>query len=175
MSKLIQKILIILALPMVGALVLYQIDSELLDPSSDRSLFAIVFTVKKAQDISGQMDLSGSNSPSQLLGMIWNTFSISDSLLFPPRKKDVRDPMKPLTALGADAQLAIRKTIKPNRPAVFPIRGSDISAIFWNPSTPARSLVLIRGKRYTIGSEVKGATITAINQSSVVFTWRNKT
>ena len=45
MKKIIQKILILLALPMVGALVVYQIDSELLDPSSDRSLFAIFFTV----------------------------------------------------------------------------------------------------------------------------------
>lgn len=170
MSKIIQKILILLALPMVGALVVYQIDSELLDPSSERSLFSIFFTIDKARDMSGQINLSGSNSPSQLLNLIWSTFSISDSL-FLSTKQGERDPMKPLIALGAAAQLTIRKTIKPKIPVRFPLKNADLGAVFWNPRSPQ---VFIKGKRYRVGDQVKGATIKRINKTSVEFTWRNK-
>lgn len=167
MKPLVTKIVLALVLPGVGWFVLYQIDPKLVDPSSEKSLFAMIMTVKKAGTAVG--DLSKSDSPAQLLSIIRQTLSGGDSLL--AQDQGQRDPMKPLIALDAAVFRPDRQIERPAVEERFPVSPNEVSGIFWIPGSPQ---VVVQGQRYKTGGEIKGAKITVIEQRAVTFEWQGK-
>lgn len=170
MPKIVQKLVLALMLPLVSALVMYQINPKLLDMSSDESIFRLLALTKQAQEMTGQVNMKGADAPSQLLNLIWTTLSRTDSLA--SAGSGARDPMKPLITLGDQVRVNLGRSLKPVNNPVFPLKNGDLNGILWNPISPQ---AIIKGKRYKVGDEISGATITGIDQASVVFSWQNKT
>lgn len=166
MNQLKKTILLALSLPILGIVIIYQIDPDLLDPSAEGSLLSFMSSGGTTANF-GQIDIGATNAPTQILGLIMTSLT-GDSL---STSTGNRDPMVPLVSLRQDVGAGIRRSLKPVRQARFPVRGSDINAIFYRSNSPQ---VLIKGKRYEIGSVIQDAEITAINQSSVVFKWRGQ-
>ncbi|MBI4553940.1 MAG: hypothetical protein HY710_16860 [Candidatus Latescibacteria bacterium] len=105
---------------------------------------------------------------SRLLGRA--TADTSDTLAADGKGKRERDPMIPM--IPADAQSRTILARAPAAPTKFPITRSDITGIFWDEKNP---IVLMWRKPYQVGAEVRGARITAINRTSVMFTWQGQT
>lgn len=170
MKPMVTKIILIIMLPGVGWFVLHQIDPLLVDPSSDKSLFAMVMTVKKAATLAtGAGDPGQAASREQLLNIIRQAVGDGDSLLM--QNEAQRDPMKPLIALDVAVFRPERQIERPVVEERFPISQNDISGIFWIPGSPQ---VVIQGQRKKVRDEIKGATISSIEQRAVTFEWRGK-
>ena len=160
MNQLKKTILLALSLPILGIVIIYQIDPDLLDPSAEGSLLSFMSSGGTTANF-GQIDIGATNAPTQILGLIMTSLT-GDSL---STSTGNRDPMVPLVSLRQDVGAGIRRSLKPVRQARFPVRGSDINAIFYRSNSPQ---VLIKGKRYEIGSVIQDAEITAINQSFLI-------
>lgn len=185
MSKLLQKLLLSLLLPIIGYVIVYQINpGSMAGGSGVLSLLPILGKLMAANpnaktekpDLSGLTGMTGVSSPAQLSNLLWPTSAssdTSDTLAGGVKGKKDRDPMIP--ALLAEAQsnvILTRASSTPSMPTRFPITRSDITGIFWDAKAP---IVLIWRKPYQIGSAVRGATITAINRTSVTFEWQRQT
>lgn len=170
MKPQVAKILLIFVVPGVAWFILYQIDPLLVDPSSEKSLFAMFSNVKKVATMAGAADDVGrADSREQLLNIIRQAVGSEDSLLVQDEAK--RDPMKPLIALDAAVFKPERQIERPVVEEIFPISLKEISGIFWIPGSPQ---VVVQGLRKKIGEEIKGARISNIEQKAVTFEWRGK-
>ena len=82
MKPQVAKILLLIVVPGVAWFILYQIDPLLVDPSSEKSLFAMFTNVKKVATMAGAADdLGRSDSREQLLNIIRQAVGSEDSLL----------------------------------------------------------------------------------------------
>lgn len=169
MSQKMTKLILILILPGVAYMVLNTIDPDLLDPSSDKSLFA---TFSSVNDAGMDLDLSKSSSSADLLSAIRRSFTISDSAR--AAQSGARDVMRPLVSLEMPQTRAVRRVQAPKAAPRFPLSRKDIRGIIYKESKPASSQVFIMGQRYKIGDNVKGAQIKTIDRNSVTFEFLNK-
>jgi hypothetical protein len=167
MSQKVTQMLLLLAIPGVAWFVLYQVDPDLVDPSSPNSLLALVITIDKAAKMA-DADLGKTDAPIQLLNILRRSFESTDSLF---AHRGPRDPMKPLMAVGGSGLRPAREIQQPAQEMRFPLKTGDIDGIFWIPGAPQ---VVIQGQRYRTGAEVKGARITAIDRNSVTFQWKDQ-
>lgn len=173
MSQKMTKIVLIFMLPAVAAWVLYTIDPDLIDPSSDQSLFAVFSTIDQASGAAGMdIDLSKTNSSADLLSVIRRSFETSDSLRV--AQSGERDVMRPLVSLEIPQRRATRQVQAPKPVAKFPLSRKDVRGIIYNPRSPEASQAFIMGQRYKVGDEVKGARIAKIDKNSITFSFLNK-
>lgn len=169
MSDYLKKIVVlVIALPLVALLLMYQINPKLLQPSSDS--FILSFLPMFGNVEASALRPNQSKTPSQLLNLLWRTFAISDSL-FTGKRGGVRDPMQPLVKTGYTVQASLRREATKIAPPKFPFTRRDIGAIIWNETNP---IVFIRGRRHNVGDVVNEATIRSITKTSVTFVWRDQ-
>lgn len=126
---------------------------------------------KNAPNAPADSSASQAASLAELSRLLGRTAALSDTTdsLFVKGKRE-RDPMIPM--IPADAQSRAVLAHAPAAPTKFPITRSDITGIFWDEKNP---VVLMWRKPYQVGAEVRGVRITAINRTSVTFTWQDQT
>jgi hypothetical protein len=170
MSQKMTKLILILISSFLAYYVLNILDPDLLDPSSDESLFAVFSSVSGPSGM--DVDLSKTNSSADLLGAIRRSFTINDSAR--AAQSGERDVMRPLVSLEMPQIRANRRAQAPKPVQRFPLSRKDIKGIAYNGRKPASSQVFIMGQRYKIGDSIKGALIKSIDKTSVTFDFLKK-